>query len=137
MPVARAPTQVSRASESSSRSTETRLPDVLGRRVVVLMEQEELGRVVLGVVPRALGDPAQHALLLGVHEVLVGAVARELVGEREGELEGLGFVGEADGVELLVPPPAPVVLEVEPAEVEVQTRAEQVLAVEPHLAALQ
>ena len=74
--------------------------------------------------------------MLGVHEDAVGAVGAELPSQGERDVHGRTLVGDAHRVELVVPPQAALVLEVEAADVEVQVRADDVLAVEPHLAAL-
>lgn len=87
-------------------------------------------------VPRSLSDEAQHLVLLGVHEDAVGVARAELPGQGKRDVHGRTLVGEAHRVELLVPPEAALVLEVQAPEVEVQVRSEEVLAVEPHLAAV-
>jgi hypothetical protein len=101
--------------------------------MIVGGEEEQLERVVRTPVPRRLADPAQHAVVLGLDVRVVGAAHDRLARDGEFDADGLPLPDHARAVELVVPPPAPVVLVVEAPDLHAEVAAEHVRAVRPEL----
>ena len=106
---------------------------------VVVEESEQLEAMARGQLPRQLGEDAQMVLLVGGQSALVGALGGQLPPRRQRRAErvvGSALPLEPHGVEFGVPPPQPIVFEIEVAEIEVDAASEQVFREHPHLAAL-
>jgi hypothetical protein len=104
--------------------------------VIVAVQEEEFDAVVLAPIPGRLAEDARDTFCFRLDLIEIGALGAEFLPDGHCDLVAVALVRDADGVEFIIPPPAALVLEIEAADLEVQMRARDILAVEPHLAAL-
>jgi len=95
-----------------------------------------LERVIGAPVPGSFSDQAPHLFILGCDEAAIRACGVELARDGNRQFEGFACDGDALRVQVLVPPPTAIVLEVEPTDFELEARTRYGFGEEPHLAAL-
>ena len=77
-------------------------------------------RVMPAPVPVRLTDQAANALLFRRDVGAVRSIADDFLRECERDLDVIRFVRDAQRVEVFIPPPTPIVFEVEPSDFETE-----------------